>query len=129
MGLLLIGCAVLFSFGRLLTSRMIWQCLILAAAIAAGLLLERLQPALERFSDVLWSLLLWPPYVDRAVAYRPVAELYNAAALICHSVSARRTYISSNLPMDFQAISGTRNLQLVCGLSNHATQKKKPPLH
>jgi hypothetical protein len=129
MGLLLIGCAMLFSFGLLLTSRMVWQCLLLAAASAAGLLLERLQPTLERFSDVPWSLLFWPHVWMGQLLIALLLSSTTLQPLICHSVSARRIYISSNLPLAFQAISGTRKLQLVCGLSTHATQTKKPPLH
>jgi len=65
----------------------------------------------EWFSDVLWSLLFWLPCVDEAVAYRSVAEFHQVAAL---DLSFRES----------RARSGTRNLQLICGLSTHARKRK-----
>ena len=117
LGLLLTGSAVLFSFGRLLSSRMIWQRLLWAAASAGGLLLLGLQPAVERLSDVPWSPLFWQSHFWMGLLL--TALLLSSTALqplIGHSVQARRLHISSNLIvallLAMQAISGTRNLLL-----------------
>lgn len=117
MGLLLTGSAVLFSFGRMLASRMVWKRLLWAATNAGGLLLLGLQPAVERFSDVPWSPLFWQSHFWMGMLL--TALLLNSTALqplIGHSVTARRIHISSNLLvallLAMQAISGTRNLLL-----------------
>ena len=82
LGLIVTGSAVMFGFGRLLATRLVWQRFLWAIASACGLLLLGLQPAVERFSDVPWSpLLLAIPLLDGDVAHRPVAELNGAAAL------------------------------------------------
>ena len=119
-GLLLTGSAVLFSFGRLLTSRMVWQRLLWSAASAGGLLLLGLQPAVERFSDVPWSPLFWQSHFWMGLLL--TALLLSSTALqplTGHSVAARRLHISSNLLvallLAMQAISGTRNLLLEGG--------------
>ncbi|WP_392346381.1 DUF4079 family protein [Parasynechococcus sp.] len=117
LGLVVTGCAVLFGFGRLLSSRTIWQRLLWAAASAGGLLLLGLQPAVERFSDIPWSPLFWQSHFWMGMLL--TALLLSSTALqplIAHSVSARRFHISSNLLvallLAMQAISGTRNLLL-----------------
>ena len=117
MGLLLTGSAVLFSFGRVLASRMVWQRLLWAAASASGLLLLGLQPAVERFSDLPWTPLFWQSHFWMGLLLTALL-LFSAALqpLIGHSVRARRIHISSNLLvallLAMQAISGTRNLLL-----------------
>ena len=117
LGLVLTGSAVLFSFGRLLTSRLIWQRFLWAVASAGGLLLLGLQPAVERFSDVPWSPLFWQSHFWLGLLL--TALLLSSTALqpsIGHSVRARRIHISSNLLvallLAMQAISGTRNIVL-----------------
>ena len=115
LGLVLTGSAVLFSFGRLLATRMVWQRLLWAAASAGGLLLLGLQPAVERFSDTPWSPLFWQSHFWMGLLL--TALLLSSSALqplIGHSMSARRFHISSNLLvallLAMQAISGARNL-------------------
>ena len=117
LGLVLTGSAVLFSFGRLLATRKVWQRFFWAAASAGGLILLGLQPAVERFSDIPWSPLFWQSHFWMGLLL--TALLLNSTALqplIGHSVSARRFHISSNLLvallLAMQAISGTRNLLL-----------------
>ena len=117
LGLVLTGSAVLFSFGRLLASRLIWQRFLWAVASAGGLLLLGLQPAVERFSDVPWTPLFWQSHFWMGLLL--TALLLSSTALqplIGHSVRARRIHISSNLLvallLAMQAISGTRNLLL-----------------
>ena len=117
LGLVLTGSAVLFSFGRLLASRLIWQRFLWAVASAGGLLLLGLQPAVERFSDVPWSPLFWQSHFWMGMML--TALLLSSTALqplIGASVIARRIHISSNLLvallLAMQAISGTRNLLL-----------------
>ena len=114
-GLVLTASAVLFSFGRLLANRLIWQRLLWAMASAGGLLLLGLQPAVERFSDVPWNPLFWQSHFWMGLLL--TALLLSSSALqplIGHSVAARRLHISSNLLvallLAMQAISGTRNL-------------------
>ena len=108
---------VVFSFGRLLATRKVWQRFFWAAASAGGLILLGLQPAVERFSDIPWSPLFWQSHFWMGLLL--TALLLNSTALqplIGHSVSARRLHISSNLLvallLAMQAISGTRNLLL-----------------
>ena len=117
LGLVLTGSTIIFSFGRLLTSRMIWQRFLWAVASASGLLLLGLQPAVERFCDVPWSPLFWQSHFWMGMLL--TALLLSSTALqplIGHSVQARRIHISSNLLvallLAMQAISGTRNLLL-----------------
>ena len=117
LGLMLTGSAVMFSFGRLLATRKVWQRFFWAAASAGGLILLGLQPAVERFSDIPWSPLFWQSHFWMGLLL--TALLLNSTALqplIGHSVSARRFHISSNLLvallLAMQAISGTRNLLL-----------------
>ena len=117
LGLLLTGSAVLFSFGRLLATRMVWQRFLWAVASAGGLLLLGLQPAVERFSDVPWSPLFWQSHFWMGMLL--TALLLSSTALqplIGHSVGTRRIHIGSNLLvallLAMQAISGTRNLVL-----------------
>nr|WP_256382177.1 DUF4079 domain-containing protein [Synechococcus sp. KORDI-52] len=117
LSLLLSGSAVLFSFGRLLTSRMVWRRLLWAVASASGLLLLGLQPAVERFSDVPWNPLFWQSHFWMGLLLTSL--LLSSTALqpmIGHSLRARRLHISSNLLvallLAMQAISGTRNLLL-----------------
>ena len=117
LGFLLSGIAVLFCFGRLLASRMIWQRLLWAAASAGGLLLLGLQPAVERFSDVPWSPLFWQSHFWMGLLLTSLLLSSTALQpLIGHSMTARRIHISSNLLvallLAMQAISGTRNLLL-----------------
>ena len=117
LGLLLTGSAVVFSFGRLLSSRIVWQRLLWAAASAGGLLLLGLQPAVERFSDVPWSPLFWQSHFWMGLLLTVLLLSSTALQpLIGHSVTARRLHISSNLLvallLAMQAISGTRNLLL-----------------
>ena len=116
-GLLLTASAVLFSFGRLLKSRMVWQRLLWALASAGGLLLLGLQPAVERFSDVPWSNLFWQSHFWMGLLLTSLLLISTALQpLIGQSVSVRRLHISSNLLvallLAMQAISGTRNLLL-----------------
>ena len=115
LGLQLTGSAVLFTFGRLLATRMVWQRFFWAVSSAGGLLLLGLQPAVERFSDVPWSPLFWQSHFWMGLLL--TALLLSSTALqplIGHSVRARRIHISSNLLvallLAMQAISGTRNL-------------------
>ena len=115
--LMLTGSAVMFSFGRLLATRMVWQRFLWASASAAGLLLLGLQPAVERFSDVPWSPLFWQSHFWMGLLLTTL--LLNSTSLqplIGHSTCARRIHISSNLLvallLAMQAISGTRNLVL-----------------
>ena len=117
LGLVLTGSALLFSFGRLLASRLIWQRFLWAFASAGGLLLLGLQPAVERFSDVPWSPLFWQSHFWMGMLL--TALLLSSTALqplIGHSVGTRRIHIGSNLLvallLAMQAISGTRNLLL-----------------
>ena len=117
LGLMLTGSAVMFSFGRLLATRMVWQRFLWASASAAGLLLLGLQPAVERFSDVPWSPLFWQSHFWMGLLLTTL--LLNSTSLqplIGHSTCARRIHISSNLLvallLAMQAISGTRNLVL-----------------
>ena len=117
LGLLLTGSAVLFSFGRLLSSRIVWQRLLWAAASGGGLLLLGLQPAVERFSDFPWSPLFWQSHFWMGLLLTGLLLSSTALQpLIGHSVTARRLHISSNLLvallLAMQAISGTRNLLL-----------------
>ena len=117
LGLLLTGSTVLFSFRRLLSSRIVWQRLLWAAASAGGLLLLGLQPAVERFSDVPWSPLFWQSHFWMGLLLTVLLLSSTALQpLIGHSVTARRLHISSNLLvallLAMQAISGTRNLLL-----------------
>ena len=117
LGLMVTGSAVMFSFGRLLSTRMVWQRFLWASASAAGLLLLGLQPAVERFSDVPWSPLFWQSHFWMGLLLTTL--LLNSTSLqplIGHSTCARRIHISSNLLvallLAMQAISGTRNLVL-----------------
>ena len=117
LGLIVTGSAVVFSFGRLLTTRLVWQRFLWAVASAGGLLLLGLQPAVERFSDVPWRALFWQSHFWMGMLL--TAMLLSSTALqplIGHSVRARRFHISSNLLvallLAMQAISGTRNLLL-----------------
>lgn len=117
LGLVLTGSAVLFSFGRLLATRLVWQRFLWAIASACGLLLLGLHPAVERFSDVPWSPLFWQSHFWMGLLL--TALLLSSTALqplIGHSTGARRVHISSNLLvallLAMQAISGTRNLVL-----------------
>ncbi len=117
LGLMLTGSAVMFSFGRLLATRMVWQRFLWASASAAGLLLLGRQPAVERFSDVPWSPLFWQSHFWMGLLLTTL--LLNSTSLqplIGHSTCARRIHISSNLLvallLAMQAISGTRNLVL-----------------
>ena len=117
LGLMVTGSAVMFSFGRLLATRMVWQRFLWASASAAGLLLLGLQPAVERFSDVPWSPLFWQSHFWMGLLLTTL--LLNSTSLqplIGHSTCARRIHISSNLLvallLAMQAISGTRNLVL-----------------
>ena len=117
LGLVLTGSAVLFSFGRLLASRLIWQRFLWAVASAGGLLLLGLQPAVERFSDVPWSPLFWQSHFWMGLLLTVLLLSSTAVQpLISHSVRARRIHISSNLLvallLAMQAISGTRDLLL-----------------
>ena len=59
LGLIVTGSAVLFGFGRLLATRLVWQRCLWAVASAGGLHLLGMQPALERFSNVPWRPLFW----------------------------------------------------------------------
>ena len=115
LGLVLTGGAVLFSFCRLLSGRMVWQRLLWAAACAGGLLLLGLHPAVERFSDVPWSPLFWQSHFWMGLLLTSLLLSSTALQpLIGHSVRARHIHISSNLLvallLAMQAISGTRNL-------------------
>ena len=117
LGLIVTGSAVLFSFGRLLATRLVWQRFLWAVASTSGLLLLGLQPAVARFSDVPWSPLFWQSHFWTGMML--AALLLSSTAvqpLIGASVIARRIHISSNLVvallLAIQAISGTRNLLL-----------------
>ena len=117
LGLIVTGSAVMFGFGRLLATRLVWQRFLWANASACGLLLLGLQPAVERFSDVPWSPLFWQSHFWMGMLL--TALLLSSTALqplIGHSMRARRIHISSNLLvallLAMQAISGTRNLLL-----------------
>ena len=117
LGLMLTGSAVMFSFGRLLATRMVWQRSLWATSNVAGLILLGLQPAVERFSDVPWSPLFWQSHFWMGLLL--TALLLSSTALqplIGFSMIARRIHISSNLLvallLAMQAISGTRNLLL-----------------
>ena len=115
--LMLTGSAVMFSFGRLLATRMVWQRFLWASASAAGLLLLGLQPAVERFSDVPWNPLFWQSHFWMGLLLTTLLLSSTALQpLIGHSTGARRVHISSNLLvallLAMQAISGTRSLVL-----------------
>ena len=117
LGLIVTGSAVLFSFGRILATRLFWQRFLWAFASACGLLLLGLQPAVERLSDLPWNSLFWQSHFWMGMLL--TALLLSSTALqplIGHSVQARRIHISSNLLvallLAMQAISGTRNLLL-----------------
>lgn len=117
LGLIVTGSAVMFSFGRLLATRLVWQRFVWAVASAGGLLLLGLQPAVERFSDVPWTRLFWQSHFWMGVLLTTLLLSSTALQpLIGHSVQARRIHISSNLLvallLAMQAISGTRNLLL-----------------
>ena len=117
LSLLMTGSAVLFSFGRLLSTRIVWQRLLWAKASGGGLLLLGLQPGVERFSDVPWSPLFWQSHFWMGLLLTTLLLSSTALQpLIGHSTGARRVHISSNLLvallLAMQAISGTRNLVL-----------------
>ena len=98
LGLMLTGSAVMFSFGRLLATRMVWQRFLWASASAAGLLLLGLQPAVERFSDVPWRALFWQSHFWMGLLLTTLLLSSTALQpLIGSSVIARRIHISSNL--------------------------------
>ena len=107
---------MLFSFGRLLASRLVWQRVLWAIASASGLLLLGLQPGVERFSDLPWSPLFWQSHFWMGLLL--IALLLASTALqplIGHSIGARRIHISSNLLVALLLAlrdSGTRNLLL-----------------
>ena len=115
LGLVVTGSAVLFGFGRLLATRLVWQRFLWAVASASGLLVLGLQPAVERFSDVPWSPLFWQSHFWMGLLLTSLLLSSTALQpLIGHSVRARHIHISSNLLvallLAMQAISGTRNL-------------------
>ena len=96
--LMLTGSAVMFSFGRLLATRMVWQRFLWASASAAGLLLLGLQPAVERFSDVPWSPLFWQSHFWMGLLLTTLLLSSTALQpLIGSSVIARRIHSSSLL--------------------------------
>ena len=117
LGLIVTGSALMFGFGRLLATRLVWQRFLWAIASACGLLLLGLQSAVERFSNVPWSPLFWQSHFWMGMLL--TALLLSSTALqplIGPSVQARRIHVSSNLLvallLAMQAISGTRNLLL-----------------
>ena len=109
------GLAVLFSFGRLLRTRRIWQRLMWALASLSGLLLLGLQPAVERLSDAPWNPLFWQSHFWMGLL---LGALLLSSVVIQHGIKTspvlRNVHISTNivvaLLLAMQAISGTRNL-------------------
>ena len=115
LGLIVTGSAVMFSFGRLLTTRLVWQRFLWAIASECGLLLLGLQPSVKRFSDVPWSPLFWQSHFWMGMLLTTL--LLSSTTLqpvISGSQKARQAHIAGNiliiLLLAMQSISGNRNL-------------------
>jgi hypothetical protein len=115
--LLLVAGAVLFSYSKVLKTKLIWQRLAWAATSWIGLLLLGLQPAVERLSDQPWSALFWQSHFWMGMAL--IALLLATTAMqpsIGRNMQIRRLHISINvivaLLLFMQAVSGARNLLL-----------------
>ena len=113
--LLLAAAAVLFSFGRLLSTRAIWQRLLWGGASWSGLLLLGLQPEVKRLSDIPWSPWFWQSHFWMGLLLCALMLCSTAMqSLIGRKASIRNLHISLNLLvallLAMQAISGTRNL-------------------
>ena len=113
--LLLAAAAVLFSFGRLLSTRAIWQRLLWGGASWSGLLLLGLQPEVKRLSDIPWSPWFWQSHFWMGLLLCALMLCSTAMQpLIGRKASIRNLHISLNLLvallLAMQAISGTRNL-------------------
>ena len=117
LALVLVAGAVLFSYSKVLNTKLIWQRLAWAGASWIGLLLLGLQPAVERLSDQPWTALFWQSHFWMGMAL--IALLLATTAMqpsIGRNLQIRRLHISANvivaLLLFMQAVSGTRNLLL-----------------
>jgi hypothetical protein len=117
LALVLIAGTVLFSYSKVLKTKLIWQRLAWAATSWIGLLLLGLQPAVERLSDQPWTALFWQSHFWMGMAL--IALLLATTAMqpsIGRNMQIRRLHISVNvivaLLLFMQAVSGTRNLLL-----------------
>ena len=115
--LVLIAGAVLFSYSKVLKTKLIWQRLVWAATSWIGLLLLGLQPTVERLSDQPWTRLFWQSHFWMGMAL--IALLLATTAMqpsIGRNMRIRRLHIGVNviisLLLFMQAVSGTRNLLL-----------------
>ena len=115
--LVLIAGAVLFSYSKVLKTKLIWQRLAWAATSWIGLLLLGLQPAVVRLSDQPWTALFWQSHFWMGMAL--IALLLATTAMqpsIGRNMQIRRLHISINvivaLLLFMQAVSGARNLLL-----------------
>ena len=115
--LVLIAGAVLFSYSKVLKTKLIWQRLAWAAISWIGLVLLGLQPAVERLSDQPWTVLFWQSHFWMGMAL--IGLLLATTAMqpsIGRNMQIRRLHISVNvivaLLLFMQAVSGTRNLLL-----------------
>ena len=121
--LLLAAAAVLFSFGRLLSTRAIWQRLLWGGASWSGLLLLGLQPEVKRLSDIPWSPWFWQSHFW--MGWILTGLLLSSAVmqpLIGGSKRLRHLHVATNvvvaLLLAMQAISGSRDL-MISGLLLH----------
>ena len=117
LALVLIAGAVLFSYSKVLKTKLIWQRLAWAATSWIGLLLLGLQPAVERLSDHPWTALFWQSHFWMGMGL--IAPLLVTTAIqpsIGRNLQIRHLHISVNaiiaLLLFMQAVSGTRNLLL-----------------
>ena len=117
LALVLIAGAVLFSYSKVLKTKLIWQRLAWASTSWIGLLLLGLQPAVERLRDQPWTALFWQSHFWMGMAL--IALLLATTAMqpsIGRNMQIRRLHISANvivaLLLFMQAVSGTRNLLL-----------------
>ena len=115
--LVLVAGVVLFSYSKVLKTKLIGQRLAWAATSWIGLLLLGLQPAVERLSDQPWTALFWQSHFWMGMAL--IALLLPTTAMhpsIGRNMQIRRLHISANvivaLLLFMQAVSGARNLLL-----------------
>ena len=115
--LVLVAGVVLFSYSKVLKTKLIGQRLAWAATSWIGLLLLGLQPAVERLSDQPWTVSFWQSHFWMGMAL--IALLLATTAMqpsIGRNMQIRRLHISANvivaLLLFMQAVSGARNLLL-----------------
>ena len=117
LALVLVAGVVLFSYSKVLKTKLIGQRLAWAATSWIGLLLLGLQPAVVRLSDQPWTALFWQSHFWMGMAL--IALLLATTAMqpsIGRNMQIRRLHISVNviiaLLLFMQAVSGARNLLL-----------------